>query len=85
MGWSLSCVFWYCYWGDNSLFVADFYNNRIQQFNQGGYFIKKWGGKGVEQGELSGPTGVAVDRDGNVYIADWGNHRIQRFVIHSDS
>ncbi len=25
------------------------------------------------------PSGIAVDGQGNVYVADWGNDRIQKF------
>ena len=35
------------------------------------------GGPSAE-GRLHGPTGVAVDAVGNLYIADRGNHRIRR-------
>ena len=28
-------------------------------------------------GSLKGPSGVAVDSDGDVYVTDWGNHRVQ--------
>jgi DNA-binding beta-propeller fold protein YncE len=34
---------------------------------------------GHAKGELSGPADVAVDSGGNVYVADFGNNRIQRF------
>ncbi len=30
-------------------------------------------------GQFVCPTGVAVDSSGNVYVADTGNHRIQKF------
>jgi len=30
--------------------------------------------------ELAGPSGVATDASGNVYVADTGNHRIQKFA-----
>lgn len=33
------------------------------------------GGNGV--GSLKGPSGVAVDSDGDVYMTDLGNHRVQ--------
>ncbi|HEX9440388.1 MAG TPA: NHL repeat-containing protein, partial [Roseiflexaceae bacterium] len=35
------------------------------------------GGPGQEPGQLDQPRGIAVDRQGNVYVADTGNNRIQ--------
>jgi DNA-binding beta-propeller fold protein YncE len=32
-----------------------------------------------EEGDLRQPRGIAVDREGNIYVADFGNHRIQKF------
>lgn len=34
---------------------------------------------GDEAGAFSDPSGVAVDADGNLYVVDKGNHRIQKF------
>ncbi|MEZ4570571.1 MAG: hypothetical protein R2849_09645 [Thermomicrobiales bacterium] len=34
---------------------------------------------GTAPGEFSGPTGIAIDADGYVYIVDTGNNRIQKF------
>ena len=44
------------------------------------YLIAKIiGQEGVEDGEFSSPTGIAVDKDGNLYVADTDNHSIQKF------
>jgi uncharacterized protein (TIGR03663 family) len=37
------------------------------------------GGVGSEPGAFSDPTGLAVDAEGNFYVADTGNDRIQKF------
>ena len=41
-------------------------------------FLRKWG-KPKEDGQLRGPEGLAIDGDGNVYVADTSNDRIQVF------
>ncbi len=38
-----------------------------------------WGGPGTEEGLFNEPRDVAVDAEGNVYVADTGNRRIQKF------
>jgi tripartite motif-containing protein 71 len=42
-------------------------------------FVTKWGQLGESDGRFVSPMGVAVDSSGNVYVADLGNHRIQKF------
>ena len=37
------------------------------------------GKPGAGRGQFSSPAGVAVDREGNLYVADSGNNRIQKF------
>jgi DNA-binding beta-propeller fold protein YncE len=42
-------------------------------------FVAKWGGFGKGNGQFSYPADVATDAAGNVYVADAGNNRIQKF------
>jgi DNA-binding beta-propeller fold protein YncE len=37
------------------------------------------GGKGIDKGQFDSPTGICLDRNGNVLVADTGNGRIQKF------
>ena len=39
-----------------------------------------WGQRGTGDGEFDRPSGIALDSDGNVYVADSGNNRIQKFT-----
>jgi DNA-binding beta-propeller fold protein YncE len=53
-------------------------NNRVQVFSGGGTYLATIGGSwGAQVDQFRYPTGVDVDADGNVYIADKFNHRIQ--------
>ena len=71
-----------------NFFVADTQNERIEKFDKDGKFVTMFGSKGADDGQFApisedsqgtGPGGVAVDRIGNVYVADTWNHRIQKF------
>ena len=46
-------------------------------FNQEGEFMLKFGSNGEGNGQFNALTGVAVDSNGNIIVADWGNSRIQ--------
>ncbi|MEA3459633.1 MAG: TIGR03663 family protein, partial [Chloroflexota bacterium] len=41
--------------------------------------ILTWGSRGNGPGQFVDPRGLAVDKEGNIYVADGGNHRIQKF------
>jgi sugar lactone lactonase YvrE len=65
---------------NNSIYVADYYNERMQMFTPEGEFVKMWGGTyGEADGEFKKPHGVAVDSDGNVYVSERSGLRIQKF------
>ena len=71
-----------------NVYVSDFGNSRIQKFTADGKFITKWGSRGSGDGQFgsgdglyfTGPTGIAVDSSGNVYVADFANDRIEKFT-----
>jgi len=68
----------------NRLYAADAKENRvavfdIKKFEFMGYIGKPGKGNTQEKGALAGPTNVALDRQGNVYVADTLNCRIQIF------
>ncbi|MFV2082729.1 MAG: NHL repeat-containing protein, partial [bacterium] len=70
---------------DENIFVADFYNNRIQKFSSEGNFLVTIGSNKSKPAGLRFPTDVAIDSKGTVYIADFGNRRIARFVPIEDN
>lgn len=49
----------------------------IQVYSADGEFLFKFGSHGEGNGQFNAPTGVAVDANGNIIVADWGNSRIQ--------
>jgi hypothetical protein len=63
-----------------NIFVSDGYgNSRVAKFDKYGKFIKSWGQKGKAQGQFDLLHTMAVDAQGNVYIGDRNNRRIQVF------
>ena len=63
-----------------NIFVADgLGNQRVAKFDKHGVFVKSFGQKGTEPGQFAQARAIAVDAQGNVYVADPGNKRIQVF------
>lgn len=112
----------------DEVFVADFYNDRVQRFNTDGKFLssfatlphpgaialdgdgnilishfgiakqneerkpdritvnspegkllRTWGKSGTGDGEFDMPGGIAIAKDGKIYVADQTNRRVQVF------
>ena len=61
------------------LIVSIYGSHKVMVYTTGGDLIHVFGERGSKLGQFSYPTGVLVDSDGLIYIADCGNHRIQVF------
>jgi hypothetical protein len=63
-----------------NFFVSDGYEfSRVVKYDKNGTFIKSIGTRGSGPSQFNTPHGIATDADGNVYVADRGNRRIQVF------
>lgn len=63
-----------------NIYVADGYGNaRVAKYEPTGKYIKSWGSRGTAPGQFNIVHGIAIDAQGNVYVADEGNRRVQVF------
>lgn len=75
---------------DGSFYVADSRNHRILHFGATGGLLQQWGSPSgntlnnpnptATPGTFNEPWGVAVGRDGSVYVTDTWNYRVQEFT-----
>ena len=52
---------------------------QIQAFDKSGTFLFAWGKLGSGDGQFHVPYGIDVDIDGNVWVVDRANDRVQKF------
>ena len=70
---------------NGDIYVGDGYGSYyVNQYNARGEYIRTFGGKGSEPGQLSEPHGIWVDTRGSsplLVVADRRNNRLQRFTL----
>ena len=70
---------------NGNVYVADGYGSFfINQYNARGEYIRSFGGRGSETGQLNEPHGIWMDtraKDPVLVVADRGNNRLQRFTL----
>jgi len=70
--------------GLGNVYVFDQGDTAVKVFDSAGTLLRSWGTAGAADGQFSASSGymvhaIAVDELKNVYVADWGNRRIQVF------
>jgi DNA-binding beta-propeller fold protein YncE len=69
---------------DGEVYISDSGNNRVQKLDAEGNPMHAWGKfgfawRGAGMGKFDVPWGIATDKDGNLYVSDTSNARIQKF------
>ena len=69
------------------LYVVDRGNSRVQEFKitekegkTSAEYVSQFGASGAGNGQFKEPQGIALDKEGNVWVADAGNNRTQKFT-----
>jgi hypothetical protein len=61
-------------------YISDGYiNSRVAKIDKDGFWVKSWGERGSGPGQFNTAHGIGTDAQGNVYVADRSNRRIQVF------
>ena len=66
---------------NENVYITDPEGYRIIEFTSSGEFIRTWGDFGNSPEEIGLAAGVAIDKDGFVWVTDAGNNRILRYKL----
>ena len=66
------------------VYIADYYNHRLQILNLDLTFCSSFGHRGSDDGQFGHPSDVACDGTENVYVANAGNYCIQVFTAEGE-
>ena len=61
--------------------VTDDTNHYMWIFDKEHKLVRKFGGKGTDDGKFVCPLGVAFDANDHLYVTDYSNRRVQKFDI----
>ena len=70
------------------VYVLEKTTHRVTRWSPGattGTVIVGGNGSGAAADQLNSPSDIAFDEEGNIYIADTNNHRVQKFLIDNSS
>ena len=72
--WGVACS------SEREVYVTENFNHRVSVWDKDGNHLRNFGQKGQKPGQLLSPTGVVVDQNCHVYVADGKeNGRVQKF------
>lgn len=64
---------------DDRVYVTDFGDFRVKVFTRDGEYVRSVGSYGRSLGQFVRPKGIAVDREGRLYVVDAGFENVQVF------
>ncbi len=65
----------------DALFVTAPEGGQVLVFSREAAPAAQLAGPGTQPGQLGVPVGITVDTQGNLYVTEVGNHRVQKFVV----
>jgi RHS repeat-associated protein len=60
------------------VWVVDRANDRVEEFNSEGKYLKLFGSKGTGENQFTKPYGITIS-EGNLYVVDEDNDRVEKF------
>ena len=75
-----SCLYGIALSRTGNVIVSDHFNGYISIYTAAGEFVRQFGGKGKDQGQLSKPCGLTVNKEGHIFMAERGGHCVSVFT-----
>jgi len=64
------------------IYIGEYANGRVDEFDSSGKLLAAWGNTGKYAEQMTEAGGLALDKDGSVYVADAFNNRVLKFHQH---